>query len=64
MPQYQPVNSTATVSLGVLSTALYDGTIPMLFKTVYSDQAVVSTTTISTNWGPMTVTTVSVTSVY
>lgn len=64
MPQYQPVNSTATVSLGVLSTALYDGTVPMLFKTVYSDQAVVMVVTTSTRWGPITVTTANVTNVY
>lgn len=64
MPQYAPVNSTATVALGVLSTTLYDGTIPVLFKTVYSDQAVVTTSSISTAWGPILISTVNVTNVY
>ncbi len=64
MPQFEPVTSTASISLGVISTTRYDGTQPILYTTRYSDQAVVLTTTTSTRWGPSTVTVVTVTNVY
>lgn len=35
MPQFQQVNSTATISLGVLSIDHHVGAVPMLFMMVY-----------------------------
>lgn len=64
MSRYKPVNSTATVNLGVFSTAHYNGTIPFVAKTNYSDQAVISLVTTSTRWGPITVRTVNNTDNY
>lgn len=42
--QLTPTTTTATVSLGVLSTTNYAGTIPFIAKTVYSTNNIVTTT--------------------
>ncbi len=56
MSRYEPVTTTASV---VITANAFSFGVPIIETTTFSDQAIVTTTSLSTAWGPITTTLVT-----